>query len=92
MDLTTLKVGTVGEVIVLDVGVPMVGNEECQIDVLRPDLTMTEWTASPLPGEPNITHTLEEGDLEEIGNYYVTPVIDGAVGDTARIRVIGMFD
>ena len=92
MDTTTLKVGTVGEVLVLDVGGPMTGDEECTIDVLRPDLSMTTWTATPIPGEPNITYTLQEGDLDQVGNYYITPIIDGALGDTARIRVIEKFD
>lgn len=92
MDVTTLKVGTVGEILVLDVNITLEGGETTFIDVLKPDLTIISWPATPVTGTTNINYELAEGDLDQVGNYYVTPLIDGVLGETARIRVIERFD
>lgn len=92
MDITTLKIGTVGEILVLDVGIILTGDETTEIQVLKPDLTTTTWTSAPTAGTTNITYTLAEGDLDQRGNYYITPSIDQVLGETARIRAIGLFD
>lgn len=92
MDVTTLKVGTVGEILVLDVNITLEGGETTFIDVLKPDLTIVSWPATPVAGTTNINYELVEGDLDQVGNYYVTPLIDGVLGETARIRVIERFD
>ena len=92
MDVTTLKVGTIGEVLVLDVNITLTGEEETTIDVLKPDLSSVTWSATPVPGTTNITHTLEPGELNQVGNYYISPIVESVLGETARIRVIEKFD
>lgn len=92
MDVTTLKSGTIGEILVLDVNITLEGGETTFIDVLKPDQSIVTWTATPVIGTTNISYTLEEGDLDQAGNYYVTPLVDGVLGETARIRVIEKFD
>lgn len=92
MDVKELKLGTVGEIIVLDVGILIEGDEVATVTVLKPDDTTTSWAATPVAGSETITYTLAEGDLDQLGNWYLVPVVDGVKGETARIRVIDEFD
>lgn len=92
MDAAEIKIGTAGEIIVLDVNETLAGSEVISIKVRLPDDSETTWAGTPVAGSKTVTHTLIASDLTILGNHYVTPYVDGVPGETARIRAIGPFD
>ena len=63
-------VGEIGTEIIVDCGSVITGATETSLKVKKPDGTTASWAAS-IDGTNHLTYTIEAGDFDQVGTYYI---------------------
>lgn len=71
----------------LNTGIPLDDAVDVKMVVRKPFGDVVEWNATKYGATQSLTYTVVDGDLDEVGIYYIQTYVDGHKGETFQQEV-----